>query len=49
LGVPHDILAMDTDRYDPADATPLEIGYDDMAITRPSGVSRAKPTSLYID
>jgi enoyl-CoA hydratase/carnithine racemase len=49
LGVPHVIRAMDTDRYDPVDATPLDIGYDGLAETRPSGVSRATPTSLHTD
>ena len=49
LDVPHVIRAMDTDRYDPVDATPLDIGYDCSAETQPSGVSRATPTSLHTD
>jgi enoyl-CoA hydratase/carnithine racemase len=49
LNVPHAIRAMDTDRYDPVDATPLDIGYDGYAETQPSGITRATPTSLHTD
>jgi enoyl-CoA hydratase/carnithine racemase len=46
LGVPHTVRSRDTDRYEAMEATPIEIGYDGLAIR---GADRATPTSLHTD